>query len=102
MKLGRLSALSSAALLAAGVSLAMAQSSPSPSPPSGSMSSPSAAQSGKCWDEASKTIKDKAAGQTAGGAQRPGGATTGAAPSASPPASAQAQRPAAAAGLPNC
>jgi len=103
MKLGRLSALSSAALLAAGVSLAMAQSSPSPSSPSGSMNQPGAAQSIKCWDSASQTIKDKAPGQTAGGAQS--GATTGAAPSggASPSMGAgQGQRPAAAAGLPNC
>jgi hypothetical protein len=105
MKLGRLSALSSAALLAAGVSLAMAQSSPSPSSPSGSMSQPGAAQSTKCWDSASQTIKDKAPGQAASGAQS--GATTGAAPSggASPSPSmgaGQGQRPAAAAGLPNC
>jgi hypothetical protein len=104
MKLGRLSALSSAALLAAGVSLAMAQSSPRPSSPSGSMNQPGAAQSTKCWDSASQTIKDKAPGQTAGGA-RQGGATTGAAPSggASPSmGGGQGQRPAAAAGLPNC
>ena len=106
MKLGRLSALSSAALLAAGVSLAMAQSSPSPSSPPGSMSPPSAAQSGKCWDSASQTIKDKAPGQTAGGARSGSGATTGAAPSGSAGSSTmgpgQGQRPAAAAGLPNC
>jgi hypothetical protein len=102
MKLGRLSALSSAALLAAGVSLAMAQSSPSPSSPSGSMNQPGAAQSTKCWDSASQTIKDKAPGQAAGGA-RQGGATTGAAPSGGASAGAgQGQRPAAAAGLPNC
>jgi hypothetical protein len=102
MKLGRLSALSSAALLAAGVSLAMAQSSPSPSSPSGSMNQPGAAQSSKCWDSASQTIKDKAPGQAAGGAPQ-GGATTGAAPSGSTsPGAGQAQRPAAAAGLPNC
>ena len=106
MKFGRLSALSSAALLAAGVSLAMAQSSPSPSPssPSGSMSQPGAAQSTKCWDSASQTIKDKAPGQAAGGAQSQSGATTGAAPSggSASPGAGQAQRPAAAAGLPNC
>jgi hypothetical protein len=102
MKLGRLSALSSAALLAAGVSLAMAQSSPSPPSPSGSMNQPGAAQSSKCWDSASQTIKDKAPGQAAGGA-RQGGATTGAAPSGSAsPGAGQGQRPAAAAGLPNC
>jgi hypothetical protein len=81
MKLGKLSALSSAALLAAGVSLAMAQSSSSPSSPSGSTSQPGAAQSGKCWDAASQMIKDKADGQTAGGGRSPSGATTGAAPS---------------------
>ena len=105
MKLGRLSALSSAALLAAGVSLAMAQSNP-PSP-SGSMGQPSAAQSGKCWDNASQMIKDKAdnKNQTASGARNQGGVATGASPSGSASqttGSAQAQRPAAAAGLPNC
>ncbi|MBX9825091.1 MAG: hypothetical protein K2Y27_08850 [Xanthobacteraceae bacterium] len=104
MKLGKLSALSSAALLAAGVSLAMGQSSPSPSSPSGSMNQPGAAQSTRCWDSASQMIKDKAPGQASGGA-RQGGTTTGAAPSgsASPSMGAgQGQRPAAAAGLPNC
>jgi hypothetical protein len=104
MKLGKLSALSSAALLAAGVSLAMASNPPSPS---GSMGKPSAAQSGKCWDNASQMIKDKAdnKNQTASGARNQGGVTTGAAPSGSASqsaGSAQAQRPAAAAGLPNC
>jgi hypothetical protein len=105
MKLGKLSALSSAALLAAGVSLAMAQSSSSPSSPSGSTSQPGAAQSGKCWDAASQMIKDKADGQTAGGGRSPSGATTGAAPSggaSSPMGPGRGERPAAAAGLPNC
>ena len=45
------------------------------------MSQPGAAQSTKCWDSASQTIKDKAPGQAAGGAQSQSGATTGAAPS---------------------
>jgi len=105
MKLGRLSVLSSAALLAAGVSLAMAQSNP-PSPSgSGSMNQPSA--SGKCWDSVSQQIKDMSANknQTASGARNQGGLTTGSAPSGSATQStgpAQAQRPAAAAGLPNC
>lgn len=104
MKLGRLNALSSAALLAAGISLATAQSNP-PSP-SGSMNQPGA-QSGKCWDSASQTIKDMSANknQTASGAQNQGGVTTGSAPTGSATqstGSAQAQRPAAAAGLPNC
>jgi hypothetical protein len=108
MKLGRLSALSSAALLAAGVSLVMAQSSPSPSAPSGgSTGQPGAAQSGRCWDAASQMIKDKPDSQTAGSTRsQGGGTTTGAAPStgASPgPAGAgKGERPAAAAGLPNC
>jgi hypothetical protein len=105
MKLGKLSALSSAALLAAGVSLAMAQSSPSPSSPSGSTNQPGAAQSGKCWDAASQMIKDKADSQTAGGSRSSSGATTGAAPSggaSSPMGPGRGERPAAAAGLPNC
>ena len=104
MKLGRLTALTSAALLA-GATFAMAQSNP-PSP-SGSMNQPSAAQSGKCWDSASQMIKDKAdnKNQTASGARNQGGVATGASPSGSASqttGSAQAQRPAAAAGLPNC
>ena len=104
MKLGRLTALTSAALLA-GATFAMAQSNP-PSP-SGSMSQPSAAQSGKCWDSASQMIKDKAANenQTASGARNQGGVATGASPSggaSQTTGSAQAQRPAAAAGFPNC
>ncbi|MBX9844921.1 MAG: hypothetical protein K2Z80_24230 [Xanthobacteraceae bacterium] len=104
MKLGKLRALSSAALLAAGGSLAMAQSSASPSSPSGSMDRPGAAQSTECWDSASQMIKDKAPGQASGGASQ-GGATSGAAPSGGASSSmgaGQGQRPAAAAGLPNC
>jgi hypothetical protein len=104
MKLGRLTALTSAALLA-GATLAMAQS--NPPAPSGSMNQPSAAQSDKCWDSASQMIKDKAdnKNQTASGARNQGGVATGASPSGSASqttGSAQAQRPAAAAGLPNC
>ena len=71
------------------------------------MNQPSAAQSGKCWDSASQMIKDQAdnKNQTASGARNQGGVATGASPSGSASqttGSAQAQRPAAAAGLPNC
>jgi hypothetical protein len=50
-------------------------------------------------------IKDKADGQTAGSGRSPSGATTGAAPSggaSSPMGPGRGERPAAAAGLPNC
>jgi hypothetical protein len=102
MKLAKLSVLSTAALLAGGISLAMAQSNPAPSPsgPAGAAST----NQGKCWDSASNQIKDMA-----GAPRSPGGVTTGAASSGSaansqskPGAMGAQNRPAAAAGLPNC
>ena len=101
MKLGRLSLLTSAALLAAGVSMASAQSAPgSGNPPA------AAANQGKCWDSASNKIMDKSANknQTASGARTPGSVDTGAAPtgSAATTTGSAQSRPAAAAGLPNC
>ena len=103
MKLGRLSVLTSAALLAAGVSMAMAQSTMTPST---SNSPAAAATQGKCWDSASNRIMDKSANQnqTASGARNPGGVATGAAPtgSASSTTGSAQSRPAEAAGLPNC
>jgi hypothetical protein len=100
MKLAKLSVLSTAALLAGGISLAMAQSNPAPSASPGAAST----SQGKCWDSASNQIKDKSAA-----AKPSGNATTGSSPSGqaantqSKPGSMGAQdRPAAAAGLPNC
>jgi hypothetical protein len=75
MKFGNLSALSAAALLAGGISFAMAQSNPAPSGSSGSMATPQ----GQCWDAASNTIKDKSGSPS--GSKTPGGVTTGSAPS---------------------
>ena len=68
MKLGRLSLLTSAALLAAGVSIASAQSTMTP----GTSNSPAAtANQGKCWDSASNKVMDKSANknQTDSGAR---------------------------------
>jgi hypothetical protein len=106
MKLGKLTVLSAAALLAGSMTFAVAAE-------SDTMSKGSSATQGKCWDSASNSIKDKVA-NNASGAKTPGTATTGAAPSAaapsaaapsgaaSPTAGSSVQRPAAAAGLPNC
>ena len=101
MKLGRLSALTSAALFAAGMSVAFAQSNPAPS-----NSPAAAANQGKCWDSASNRVMDQSANknQTASGARNPGGVATGSSPTGSASSttgSAQA-RPPEAAGLPNC
>jgi len=103
MKFGRLSLLTSAALLAAGVSMASAQSTMTPSTGN---SPAAAANQGKCWDSASNKVMDKSANQnqTTSGARNPGGVATGSAPTGSAPnttGSAQS-RPADAAGLPNC
>ena len=76
MKLGGISMLSAAALLAGGMSLALAQSNPSPSS-GGSMGTSN--PQGQCWDQASNTVKDKAGSPS--GAKTPGGVTTGSSPS---------------------
>jgi hypothetical protein len=98
MKLGKLIVLS-AALLAGSMTFAVAAE-------NDTMSKSSSATQGKCWDSASNSIKDKVANKNENnsGAKTPGGVTTGAAPSgaASPTTGAPVQRPAAAAGLPNC
>ena len=58
MKFGQLSVLSTAALLAAGMTIAMAQSNPAPTPGSGgSAPGTNAAAQGKCWDAAEKEFK---------------------------------------------
>ncbi len=75
MKLGKLSMVSAAALLAGGMSLAMAQSQPAGS--GGTSPGANAAAQGKCWDAASNTVKDKST-QTASGQKQAGGVTTGA------------------------
>jgi hypothetical protein len=103
MKLGKMSVLTSAAWLAASVSMAMAQSTMAPRTGNAPAA---AANQGKCWDSASNRIMDKSANsnQTASGARNPGGVATGAAPTGSASSttgSAQA-RPPEAAGLPNC
>jgi hypothetical protein len=79
MKFGKLSVLSAAALLAGGMSLALAQSNPAPSGSSSSGSMGTANPQGQCWDQVSNTVKDKSG--SASGARTPGGVTTGSSPS---------------------
>jgi hypothetical protein len=99
MKLAKLSALSAAALLAGGISIAMAQS--NPAAPSGS-SGAAAANQGKCWDSAANQIKDKSGAPRAAGEVTTGSGSSNQ-PATSPSGSMGSQnRPAAAAGLPNC
>ena len=74
MKLGKLSALSTAALLAGSMTFAMAQSTPPAS--GGTAPGNNMAAQGKCWDAASNTVKDKST-QTASGQKQSGGVTTG-------------------------
>jgi len=59
MKLGKLSVLSAAALLAGGMSLALAQSNPAPADRSMGAANPQ----GQCWDQVSNTVKDKSGSQ---------------------------------------
>ena len=100
MKLGKLTVLSTAALLAGGMSIAVAQSNMAPSKSPGQAAKPQ----GQCWDAASNTIKDKSG--SVSGAKTPGGLTTGSAPSGqgtNTKGTGNSQtRPSAAAGLPNC
>ena len=100
MKLGKLTVLSTAALLAGGMSIAVAQSTMPPSKSPAQAAKPQ----GQCWDAASNTIKDKSG--SASGAKTPGGLTTGSAPSGqgtNTKGTGNSQtRPSAAAGLPNC
>ena len=100
MKLGKLSVLSAAALLAGGMTFAMAQSNPAPA------SGANAGLQGKCWDSASNQVKDKSMNknESASGQKAPGGIATGSNPSglASETTGSANQRPASAAGLPNC
>jgi hypothetical protein len=99
MRLGKLGALSTAALLAGGISIALAQSTPAPSGSTGA-----ANPQGQCWDAASNSVKDKAG--SASGARTPGGVTTGSSPSGqatNTQGTGNTQtRPANAANLPNC
>ena len=98
MNLGKLSALSAAALLAGGMTLAMAQSQPSGS--GGTPPGTNAAAAGKCWDAASNTAKDKST-QTASGQKQAGGVTTGAGTSGNQ-ANATGKPGVRPAGMPNC
>jgi hypothetical protein len=101
MKLGRLGVLSAAMLLAGGMGIATAAS----NTPSGKAQS---ATSGKCWDSASRQIKNSSSSmnqnRTASGAKKSGGVTTGSASTdnSMQGAGSSASRPAAAAGLPDC
>ena len=100
MKLGTLTVLSAAALLAGGISIAAAQSTMAPSG-----SSPAAANpEGQCWDVASGSIKDKSGSPS--GAKTPGGVTTGSSPSGqgtnTKGTGDTKSRPANAANLPTC
>jgi len=90
---------SATALLAGGMSLAMAQSNPAPSGSAG-MANPQ----GQCWDQVSNTVKDKSGSPS--GAKTPGSVTTGSSPSgqnnnATGTGNTQT-RPANAANLPAC
>ena len=98
--LRKLSVLSTAALLAGGMTFAMAQSSMQPSGSGGTPPGNNAAAQGKCWDAASNSVKDKST-QTASGQRQAGGTTTGAGPSGN---AANSSGPAATrpAGVPNC
>lgn len=100
MKFAKLTVLSAAALLAGGISIAVAQSNMAPSGSSGQTAKPQ----GQCWDAASNSVKDKSG--SASGAKTPGGVTTGAAPSGqannAKGTGDTKTRPASAAGLPNC
>ncbi len=98
MKLGNLSVLSAAALLAGGMTLAMAQSQPAAS--GGTPPGTNAAAQGKCWDAASNTAKDKST-QTASGQKQGGGVTTGAGASGNA-ANATGKAGARPAGMANC
>lgn len=98
MKLGKLTTLSAAALLAGGMTLAMAQSKPSGS--GGTPPGTNAAAQGKCWDAASNTVKDKST-QTASGQKQGGGVTTGSGPSGNA-ANATGKPAARPAGMSNC
>jgi len=100
MKLGKLSVLSAAALLAGGMTFAMAQSNPAPAS-GGSAPGVNSAAQGKCWDAASNTVKDKST-QTASGQKQAGGVTTGAGSSGNAANSTGSQLQARPAGVPNC
>lgn len=99
MKLGKLSVLSAAALLAGGMTLAMAQSNPAGS--GGTPPGNNAAAQGKCWDAASNTVKDKST-QTASGQKQSGGVTTGAGASGNAANSSGASTATRPAGMANC
>jgi hypothetical protein len=74
MKFSKLTMLSAAALLAAGMSMAAAETSMAPGK-TGAMAQPE----GQCWDAASNTVKDKTGAPS--GAKTPGAVTTGSSPS---------------------
>ena len=99
MKLGKLSVLSAAALLAGGMTLAMAQSTPPAS--GGAAPGTNAAAQGKCWDAASNTVKDKST-QTASGQKQAGGVTTGAGASGNASNSSGGSTASRPAGMSNC
>jgi hypothetical protein len=73
-KFSKLSAISAAAFLAGGISIASAQSTMAPGGSAGA-----ANPQGQCWDAASNTVKDKAGSPS--GAKTAGSVTTGSSPS---------------------
>lgn len=101
MKLGRLSAMSAAALLAGGMTFAVAQSNMSPPASGGAAQGGNMAAQGKCWDAATNTVKDKST-ETASGQRQAGGTTTGAGPSGNAANTTGAPSQARPAGVPNC
>jgi hypothetical protein len=91
----KIAILAASGLLAVSMGIASAQT--------GAPGSP--ANQGKCWDAASKQIKNKTAmsGSASGSAGvKSGAATTGSGASGSAKGDASANRPAAAIGLPEC
>jgi hypothetical protein len=101
MNLAKLSMLSAAALLAGGLSIAMAQSSMAPNNKNSNAPGTSSASAGKCWDQASNTVKDKST-QTASGARQSGGVTTGAGTYGNAANSTGSRLQTRPAGMPNC
>jgi hypothetical protein len=101
MKLGTLSMLSAAALLAGGMSIAAAQSGMAPNNKNSNSPGMSSTSAGKCWDAATNTVKDKST-QTASGQKRSGGVTTGTGASGNAANSAGAKPMTRPAGMANC
>jgi hypothetical protein len=83
-----------AGLLLGGMSLAVAQSDYNPPGANPTVQ-------GKCWDQATQTVKDKAT-QSASGGRQPGGVTTGAGTSGNAANSTGSRLQTKPASVPNC